>query len=78
MGDNIQLLVCDGWNEPTPPSLEPIPVLDSDRTDTVSPHDSTTQNGQVGSGVEVPTKSRDSSDRPSSVNGEKVRMYISF
>ena len=78
VGDNIQLLVCDGWNEPTPPSPEPIPVLDSDRTDTASSHDSTVQNGQVGSGVEVPTKSRDSSDRPSSVNGEKVRLYFQF
>ena len=76
VGDNIELLVCDGWNTPTPRSPEPVPVLVAHLTDAVLPPDSTTQNGQVSSVVELPTKSDDSSDRPSSVNGEKVRQNI--
>ena len=78
VGDNIELLVCDGWNTPTPRSPEPVPVFFTDRTDAVSQPDSTTQNGQVSSGVELPTKSDDSADRPSSVNGEKVRQNFSY
>ena len=75
VGDKIQLLVCDGWN--TPSTATPEPNLTSDieqnnDVDSSSQYNSRTQNGQLRSGVEVPSKSSDPTERPSSVNGEKV------
>ena len=76
VGDNIQLLVCDGWNSPTPLIPEPNVPSHSDLNEAGSPHyDSSTQNGQFNSCIEVSPKSSESADRPSSVNGEKVRQF---
>ena len=75
VGDDIQLLVCDGWNTPTPATPEPIITSDLEQQKNSVPsshYNSSTQNGQIISGVDVTSKITDSEERPSSVNGEKV------
>ena len=75
VGDNIQLLVCDGWNTPSHSTPEPNLTPDTDKhADVISSshYNPSTQNGQLSSGVEMSSKSSDSVERPSSVNGEKV------
>ena len=75
------MLVCDGWNTPSP--LTPEPNIEPDiekHTDVVSSshYNPSTQNGQLSSGAEVSSKSSDSVERPSSVNGEKVCLYFVY
>ena len=74
VGNNIHVLVCDGWNTPTPPSPEPNLVSEFNHHDAVPPHDSSTHNGQVSSGVETSTKGNDASERPSYVHDGEVRQ----
>ena len=75
VGDNIELLVCDGWNTPTNQTLEPEPRSNHDRIDAVSPQLGTT-NGENSSSVSVSVARGDLPELQSSDSQEKVSHFL--
>ena len=74
-GECIQLLVCDGWNTPTPGTPEPNLASTGYDIDAIQPpYNTSVTNGQVKS-VESVAPEGDLADRPPSANQEKVCIF---
>ena len=76
-GDSIQLLVCDGWNTPTPRTPEPDVTSADDHIDATEPqYNKTAPNGEVNSTCAVVAGGSDLAERPPSANQEKVCAFL--
>ena len=76
-GECIQLLVCDGWNTPTPRTPDLPLILDNDKIDSnqQKPTNSGDTNGQVNTNNFAEAEDSEVVERPPSANQEKVSSF---